>query len=109
MIRIMPVERRWWRRSVIVLLLASPRVTAAQTPDSFRGSVPSGTASAQTLRLSLSEAIERGLRFNLGLVESGQEVRAARAARLRALAELLPNLSGGVSVWARRRGSIRAW
>jgi outer membrane protein TolC len=92
---------------VLLLLLASPQMTAAQTPDAFGGSVPSGPAAAETLPLSLTDAVERGLRLNLGLIESGQEARAARAARLRALADLLPNLTGRVSV-ARQQIDLRA-
>jgi outer membrane protein TolC len=45
------------------------------------------------LSLSLREAVERGLRYNLGLIESSQGTAEVRAQRLRALSALLPNLS----------------
>jgi outer membrane protein TolC len=45
------------------------------------------------IELSLKGAIERGLRYNLGLVESNQANADVRAERLRALSALLPQLS----------------
>lgn len=47
--------------------------------------------------LSLSEAIDRGLKYNLGLYLSGQESQVAQGVRWKALSDLLPNLSGGVT------------
>jgi outer membrane protein TolC len=65
--------------------------------DQFKGSVASGDISAQPLRLSLQDAIDRGIRNNLGLLVRGTETAAARADRLRALSALLPNVSGTLS------------
>ena len=45
------------------------------------------------LKLSLREAIERGIRYNLGLVESERASADVHAGRLRALAALLPQLT----------------
>jgi outer membrane protein TolC len=67
----------------------------AQSP--FQGSVPTGQATGTTLALSLKDAFDRALKYNLGVIESDQATRAARAARLRNLSALLPNLSGQVS------------
>ncbi|MGH9583093.1 MAG: hypothetical protein ACRD4O_09185, partial [Bryobacteraceae bacterium] len=36
--------------------------------ENFQGSVPYGTASATPMPLTLSDAIQRGLRYNLGLL-----------------------------------------
>ena len=47
----------------------------------------------QEISLSLQQAVERGLRYNLGLIESSQATAEVRAQRLRALSTLLPNLS----------------
>ena len=63
----------------------------------FQGSVPTGQATGTMLPLSLRDAIDRGLRYNLGLIESNQDTRAARAARLRSLNALLPNLTARLS------------
>jgi outer membrane protein TolC len=45
------------------------------------------------IELSLKGAIERGLRYNVGLVEASQASADVRAERLRALSALLPQLS----------------
>ena len=61
-------------------------------PQNLSGSVSSGEATADTLTLSMLDAIERGLKYNIGIVGAGEDVRAARADRMRALRELLPNV-----------------
>jgi len=82
---------------LVTTLLGSPRPNWAQAQSPFLGSVPTGQASGATLELSLREAFDRALKYNLGAVESGQNMRAAHAVRLRALNALLPNLSGRVT------------
>jgi outer membrane protein TolC len=62
------------------------------TAGSFQGSVPTGEASAQPIELSLDEAIQRGLRANLGLILSGTQTMAARGQRLTELQSLLPSV-----------------
>jgi outer membrane protein TolC len=64
----------------------------------FQGSVAQGTASATPLALSLSEAIDRGLKANLGLLTSEQSSNEVRAQRLKALAGLLPKINGQLSM-----------
>jgi len=70
-------------------------VAQAQTP--FVGSVPTGQATGATLDLSLKEAFERALKYNLGAIESSENTRAAHAVRLRSLNALLPDLSARLS------------
>jgi outer membrane protein TolC len=70
----------------------NPSAQATQRQNPFLGSVPS-KASGAILELSLQGAIERGLRYNLGLVESVHASADVKADRLRALATLLPQLS----------------
>src|SRR5262249_36840269 len=63
----------------------------------FSGSVPSGERpSAGVLSLTLSDAIQRGLRYNLGFVLAGEERRQVAAERIRRLSELLPQINGAV-------------
>ena len=62
----------------------------AQLASPFQGSVPQGEASAQPVALTLDEAVERGLRANLGVILSGTQTAAARAERLSQLQALLP-------------------
>jgi outer membrane protein TolC len=61
------------------------------------GSVPSGPASDEVLRLTLRDAIRCALRYNLATIESGENARMARGQRLVALSKLLPQVSAGVS------------
>ncbi|HET6933229.1 MAG TPA: TolC family protein [Candidatus Angelobacter sp.] len=79
--------------------LIFPISIAAQTnpPSVNLGSVPSGTATSEVLHLTLRDAIARALRYNLGQIESGENVRIARGQRLRALSALLPQVNAGGS------------
>ncbi len=63
----------------------------------FQGSVPTGTASPDPIALTLEDAIQRGLRSNLGLLLSGQASEIARAERMRSLSALLPQVTGALS------------
>jgi outer membrane protein TolC len=65
--------------------------------DAFNGSVSSGKATPDVLTLSLKDAIERGLRQNLGALLTEQNVNSATAQRWRSLAAVLPSLSGAVT------------
>ncbi|MCU1336747.1 MAG: outer rane efflux protein [Bryobacterales bacterium] len=70
----------------------TPSAQATQRQNPYLGSVPSKNTGTR-IELSLKAAIERGLRYNLGLVESNQASANVRAERLRALSALLPQLS----------------
>jgi outer membrane protein TolC len=70
----------------------NPSAQAVQRQNPYLGSVPE-KATGATIELSLRDAIARGLRYNLGLVESNQASAEVRAGRLRALSALLPQLS----------------
>jgi outer membrane protein TolC len=65
-------------------------------PNQFQGSVPAGTASPAPLSLTLRDALDRGLRNNLGLLISGSASEIARGERLRALSALLPQVNGSI-------------
>ena len=73
-------------------------VSSALSPESpYIGSVPTGAPTGTVLQLSLSDALDRGLKHNLGLIESDVATRTARAERLRSLNELLPNVNATIS------------
>jgi outer membrane protein TolC len=61
------------------------------------GSVPSGPATNEVVHLTLRDAINQGVRYNLATIESGENARIARGQRLIALSKLLPEVSAGVS------------
>ncbi len=67
-----------------------------QVQGAYQGSVPHGTFSAAPVPLSLSEAVKRGLDFNLGTVGFQQAIRQARGERYVALSALLPNVNGSL-------------
>ncbi len=71
----------------------NPSALATPGQNPYLGSTPAGKASNQLIQLSLSDAIQRGLRYNLGLIESTQASAETRAQRLRALSALLPDIS----------------
>lgn len=68
---------------------------AAGSP--LTGGVPSGQPAAELLRLTLADAIARGLAHNLAAILGQQQVAAAGGARLAALSGLLPAVTGRVS------------
>ena len=70
----------------------NPSALATQAQNPYLGSVPE-KATGTTIRVSMRDAIERGLRYNLGLIESNQASADVRANRLRSLAALLPQIS----------------
>ena len=66
---------------------------ALQPQSAFSGSVPAGTATSGVLPLSLKDAIDRGLKQNLGLLLAGERIPSARGQWWKGLSELLPNLT----------------
>ncbi|MFZ0410334.1 MAG: TolC family protein [Candidatus Acidiferrales bacterium] len=60
--------------------------------NNYSGSVPSKLVSG-VLPVSLSEAIDRGLKQNLGLLLASEDVKYARGLRWKELSALLPNVS----------------
>jgi len=94
-------------RALLVLSLAAalPIIGSAQsiptqalgqssgpTAQSFQGSVVQGEATAQPIELSLDDAMQRGLRNNLGIILNGTQLAAARGQRLSSLQALLPEV-----------------
>ena len=88
---------------VLVLAFFCGAVYAQQPPSTLTlppnlfGSVSQGTPSEGTIRLSIGDAIDRALKYNLGGIIAGQETRVSTAARLRALSKLLPYVEAGIS------------
>jgi outer membrane protein TolC len=93
--------------SVGLILALCPNQSAAQTapaaptaaqagPSSYQGSVTVGEASAQSIDLTLDDAIQRGLRNNLGVILSANQTAAAHGQRLSQLQSLLPSVDGTI-------------
>jgi outer membrane protein TolC len=69
-----------------------PGVNTAPTASSFQGSVASGEVSAQPIELTLDDAMQRGLKTNLGVILSGTQTASARGQKLSQLQTLLPSI-----------------
>jgi outer membrane protein TolC len=79
---------------------AMPAATSSMqssTQNPFSGSVPTGTVSTEVISLSLSDAIDRGLRQNLGLLIGNDDVLSSRGRLGQARSALLPNFSANLS------------
>jgi outer membrane protein TolC len=70
---------------------ANGAVLSTQSP--YSGSVPEGKATPEVLQLSFKDALERGLRNNLGLLLQSDSRLAARGEKWKELSELLPHLN----------------
>lgn len=80
--------------AVFSSVAAAQSATIVSAPPLFQGSVPVVSLSSGSLPLSLNDAIERGLRSNLGAISAHDAFRGAEGRRTSALSQLLPNLSG---------------
>jgi outer membrane protein TolC len=69
-------------------------LSTSQSP--YLGSVPEGKATSEVLSLSFKDALDRGLRNNLGLLLQGDSVMSARGTRWKELSALLPNVDAMV-------------
>jgi outer membrane protein TolC len=76
---------------------SSQDAAAALANSQYGGSVVSAPISQDAISLTISDAIDRGLRYNLGLLLSSDATDASRAARLKALSDLMPQVNGKVA------------
>lgn len=74
-------------------------ITGSSAQNPFLGSTPQ-KAVPGVLALSLQDALQRGLRYNLGLLLSNQGQRQAEGARLAARSRLLPDITTRTSYMA---------
>jgi outer membrane protein TolC len=70
----------------------SPSVSLPGSQSPFLGSAPEGTITSGVLQIDFKDAIDRGLRNNLGLLLASDQTLAARGQHWHQLAELLPNV-----------------
>ena len=78
-----------------------PNVTPQQggaNDQNFRGSLVRGKATAEVLPLTLDDAIQRGLRDNLGLILQSSQEKSANGQRLQQLQQLLPTITATSSI-----------
>ena len=82
--------------------LPSAEQVIQRSQDTFSGSIPQGKATPEVIDLTVEDALDRGLKYNLGLYLSDRVTDQTRAARLRSLAELMPVVNGAFSEQAER-------
>jgi outer membrane protein TolC len=68
----------------------SVRIPSSDSP--YSGSQPEGKATPEVLQINFEDALDRGLRNNLGLLLASDQTIAARGERWKELSNLLPNL-----------------
>jgi outer membrane protein TolC len=91
--------------AAVVVSIAVAATAGAQTTTQgqsgstspFFGSATQGTATDTPINLSVKDAVDRALQFNLGLLLQEEEAKSAHGARWRALAGLLPDISTGIT------------
>jgi outer membrane protein TolC len=71
----------------------SPAPPIMLNQGTYSGSVPEGKATADVLPISFKEAIDRGLRNNMGILLQSDNTLAARGQKWHELSELLPHVS----------------
>ena len=74
----------------------APAQSAGPTAQSYQGSITAGEATGQVLELTLDDAIQRGLKNNLGVILSATQTASARGQRLSQLQSLLPSVDGTI-------------
>ena len=74
----------------------TPSISLPGSQSPFLGSEPEGEPTAIVLQISFNEAIDRGLRNNLGLLLSGDQTITARGERWKELSNLLPDVEGRI-------------
>lgn len=74
----------------------SPSISLPGQQSPFLGSAPEGEPTADVLQIDFKDAIDRGLRNNLGLLLASDQTQTARGERWKELSELLPNVSAHV-------------
>lgn len=90
-------ERQGSRTSGQIEVMSPAASSHVSQLGAFQGSTPSSEASLQSVALSLRDAIDRGLRFNLGILIGSTATQTARGARWRTLSDLLPKVDARVS------------
>ncbi len=71
--------------------------SSIQVSGAYQGSIPSPNIPQGPMTLTIADAIQRGLRFNLGTVSAKSSVTQLRGERLAALSAMLPNIYATLS------------
>ncbi len=80
------------------LYTASGQNGATSSQDSFKGSIVEGKSTGTVMDLSLDDAMQWGLRNNLGFILQGVAQKNAGGQKLEELQALLPTVTGAASI-----------
>jgi outer membrane protein TolC len=75
--------------------LPSAEQVIQRNQDPYSGSISQGKPTNEVIELSVADAMDRGLKYNLGLYLSERNTDLTRSERLRALSNLMPVINGG--------------
>src|ERR1700730_305163 len=75
---------------------SAPNISLPGQQSPFLGSAPEGKPTGDVLQIDFKDAIDRGLRNNLGLLLASDQTQMARGEKVKELSELLPNLNAHV-------------
>jgi outer membrane protein TolC len=74
----------------------APSVSLPGSQSPFTGSEPEGQATSQALQIGFQDAIDRGLRNNLGLILAADQTIQTKGERWKELSNLLPNFGARI-------------
>lgn len=94
---------------VLLPIASFAQVRPSLPPGSpFAGGVPQGTATSDTLKLSVLDVIKRALDHNLGVLLAAEDATDAAGGRKVALSDLMPHVNGRISQ-ERRKTNLEAF
>lgn len=93
-----PAQSQATATSIQQLSAPAGQNLAAPSSDSYKGSIVAGKSTGQVLDLSLDDAIQRGLRQNLGIILQTSAQQNARGQQYQQLQSLLPTVTGDASI-----------
>jgi outer membrane protein TolC len=99
--------------AIVLSILLTASTAFAQAPalprtSPFAGGVPSGTATAEPITLTIIQAVSRSLEHNLGVLLAEQQTSSAAGDRWIALSRLLPNANASITE-SRRKTNLEAF
>jgi outer membrane protein TolC len=71
--------------------------TSIEVQGAYQGSVAAAVAGDGPIQLTFADAIQRGLKYNLGALDSSASLKQSQAQRLSALSQMLPNIYATIS------------
>jgi outer membrane protein TolC len=84
----------WTQNQPGLSSLPSAEQVIQRSQDPYSGSIPQGKATPEIIELTIEDALDRGLKYNLGLYLSERATDQSRAAHLQALSKLMPVING---------------